>query len=72
MYICIYVHWGISLPSKTPAPPLFYQIPHESENCQSPPPPFPSPLANLSLYKFSKIKFFSEPSNPHNIKIFHP
>ena len=44
------MHWGISLPSKTPALPLFCQVPHESENCQSTPPPSSFPLANLSLY----------------------
>ena len=67
MYIC--AHWGISLPSKTPALPLFCQALHTSENCQSPYPSFPFPLANLSLYILvflqSSLKSnFSE--NPHN------
>ena len=42
------MHWGIILPPKTPALPLFCQAPHKSENCQSPS-LSPSPLANLSL-----------------------
>ena len=31
--VCVCAHWGISLPSKTPALPLFCQAPHKSENC---------------------------------------
>ena len=66
------MHWAVSLPSKTPALPLFCQGTHKSENRQSPPPSFPFLLANLSLYilffaKLCKIKFFSK---PHNIKNF--
>ena len=37
------MHWGISLPSKTPALPLFCQATHKSENCQSSPTPPPTP-----------------------------
>ena len=29
------MHWAFSLPSKTPALPLFRQATHKSENCQS-------------------------------------
>ena len=29
-----HIHWGISLPSKTPALPLFCRVPHKSESCQ--------------------------------------
>ena len=36
IYVYIYIYWGISLPSITPALPLFCQVPHQSENCQSP------------------------------------
>ena len=43
------MHCSISQPSKTPALPLFWQSHHKSENCQNPPLPFPSALANLSL-----------------------
>ena len=32
------MHYAISLPSKTPALPLFCEATHKSENCQSLPP----------------------------------
>ena len=49
--VCVCVHWGISVPAKTPALSLFCQAPHKLESFQSPPP----------LRKLSEIKFFSEP-----------
>ena len=72
MYIC--AHWGISLPSKTPALPLFCQAPHKSENCQS-----PSPLPIL-FSQFVHLYFgFLQSSLKSNfsvnsiiLKIFHP
>ena len=69
------MQWGISLPSKTPALPLFCQATHKSENCQSlPPSPLPIrfsqfvPLYFVFLQSSLKSNFSV---NPIILKIFH-
>ena len=73
------MQWGISLPSKTPALPLFCQATHKSEDFQSSPTP-PFPLFPIPFSQFVPLYFgFLQSSlksnfsvNPIILKNFHP